>query len=63
MRPDLSLSGPDPRPDSDYDPEQLKEGIKVEMEHTDDPAVAKAIAKTHLQERKDYYAIVKREGL
>jgi hypothetical protein len=62
-RPKLSLSGPDPRPDSDYDPEQLKAGVEVEMEHTEDPAVATKIAKDHLDERKDYYVIVKREGL
>jgi hypothetical protein len=62
-RPKLSLSGPDPRPDSDYDPEQLKAGVEVEKEHTDDQAVAKKIAKDHLDERKDYYVIVKREGL
>ena len=62
-RPALKLSGPDPRPDSDYDPEQLKAGMKVEMEHTDDEAVATKIAKDHLDERKDYYEIVKREGL
>ena len=61
--PKLSLSGPDPRPDSDYDPEQLHAGIKVEMEHTDDSRVAAKIAKDHLDERKDYYEIVKREGL
>jgi len=30
-------------------------GIKVEMEHTDDPALAKIIAKAHLSELKDYY--------
>lgn len=43
------------RPDSDYDPEQLAMGIEVEMEHTDDPAVAKEIAKDHLEELPDYY--------
>ena len=35
-RPKLSLSGPDPRPDSDYDPEELKMGMEEESEHTDD---------------------------
>lgn len=54
-RPKLSLSGPDPRPDSDYDPEQLHEGIKVEMEHTDDSRVAAKIAKDHLEEDARYY--------
>ena len=42
-------------PDSDFDPEQLEAGIKVEMEHTDNPDVAKQIAKGHLSEDKDYY--------
>jgi hypothetical protein len=40
---------------SDFDPESLKEGIKVEMEHTDDPKVAAEIARDHLTEDKDYY--------
>jgi len=53
----------DYRPDDNYNPEQLKAGIEVEMEHTEDPAVARVIAKDHLDERKDYYEIVKREGL
>lgn len=38
----------DDRPDSDFDPEQLAKGVKVEMEHTDDPEVAKEIAKDHI---------------
>ena len=63
MRPALSLSGADPRPDSDYDPEQLKAGMKVESEHCDNLDVQKFIAKDHLDERKDYYEILKREGL
>jgi hypothetical protein len=58
-RPKLSLSGPDPRPDSDYDPEQLKAGVDVEMEHTDDPAVAKKITKDHLDEIALYYKYLK----
>jgi len=53
----------DYRPDENYNPDQLKAGIEVEMEHTEDPAVARVIAKDHLDERKDYYEIVKREGL
>ncbi|MDD5363605.1 MAG: hypothetical protein PHN88_15895 [Ignavibacteria bacterium] len=39
----------------DYDPEQLKMGIKIEMEHTDNPKIAEKIAKDHLDEFKDYY--------
>jgi len=62
-RPKLSLSGPDPRPDSDYDPEQLKAGMEVESEHTDDPAIQKFIAKDHIDEREDYYKVHKEAGL
>jgi len=42
-------------PDTKYDARQLAAGIKVEMEHTDDPAKAKEIAKDHLEEGSDYY--------
>lgn len=45
----------DDRPDSDFDPEQLAIGTKVESEHTDDKSLAKEIAKDHLTEDKDYY--------
>lgn len=45
----------DNRPDSDFDEDQLNAGIKVEMEHTDDPKIAKEIAKDHLTEDGDYY--------
>lgn len=41
--------------DDEFDAEQLAMGIAVEMEHTDDPAIAKAIAKDHLSELTDYY--------
>lgn len=34
---------------------QLKKGMKVEREHTSDPAVAKEIALDHLGEKLDYY--------
>lgn len=42
-------------PDDEFDKEQLAKGIKVEKEHTDDPDIAKEIAKDHLTELKDYY--------
>jgi hypothetical protein len=42
-------------PDSDFDSEELKKGIKIEMEHTDNKEFAKCIAKDHLSEIKDYY--------
>jgi glycerol-3-phosphate cytidylyltransferase-like family protein len=42
-------------PDSKFDKKELNKGIKVEMEHTRSKKVAKAIAKAHLTESKDYY--------
>lgn len=45
----------DSRPDSDFDAKWLAAGIKVEREHTEDPAVAKEIAKDHLTEDPLYY--------
>jgi hypothetical protein len=41
----------------DVDPKQLAKGVKVEMEHTDDPAKAREIALDHLSEpgNADYY--------
>lgn len=41
--------------DKDADPKELKMGIKVEMEHTTDPLIAKRIALDHLSELPDYY--------
>lgn len=43
------------KPDSDYNPEQLKRGIEVEQEHTNDVDLAKTIAKHHLNEFPTYY--------
>lgn len=42
-------------PDSKFDPRQLKIGTEIELEHTDNPEWAKAIAKDHLVEIPDYY--------
>ena len=42
-------------PDSHFDPKELKMGIKDEMEHTNDPEVAKAIAKGHLLFSNNHY--------
>jgi predicted DNA-binding WGR domain protein len=42
-------------PDSKYSPKQIQEGVKVEKEHTPNPAVAKTIAKDHLEEIPNYY--------
>jgi len=43
--------------ESDFPMDQLLKGIKVEMEHTDDPDVAEEIARDHLSEfpHGDYY--------
>jgi len=44
------------------DQDQLKTGIKIEMEHTNNPDIAKRIAVDHLAEIKDYYTrLVKME--
>jgi len=43
----------DKKPDAA--PGQLEKGIKVEMEHTDDPEIAKEIAQDHLEESSRYY--------
>jgi len=45
--------------EKDVDPEQLAMGVKVEMEHTDDPAVARRVACDHLAELPDYYIRLK----
>jgi len=53
------------RPDTDFVAGQLKMGIEVEKEHTNDPEVAKQIAKAHLVELPDYYtrlAKMEKEG-
>ena len=44
-----------PVPDTAFDLEQLQMGTRVEMEHTDDPRLAREIAKDHLAEIPDYY--------
>ena len=45
----------DSMPDDLFDPQDLAMGIEWEMEHTDDPALAKEIAKDHLTEDPEYY--------
>lgn len=44
-----------PLPEDKADPEELKKGVKVEMEHTNDKEEAKKIALQHLAEVPDYY--------
>jgi hypothetical protein len=51
---DLSGAGRN-MPDHFFNQEQLIMGINVEMEHTTNPNVAKAIAKDHLMEFPFYY--------
>lgn len=48
-----------------YDAEQIKLGIAVEMEHTNDKRMAERISKDHLAEIPDYYtrlAQMEKEG-
>jgi hypothetical protein len=49
------LQNPIGNTSGEYDPEQLKIGTEVEMEHTDNPEIAKKIAMDHLKESKNYY--------
>lgn len=46
----------DGMPDWKFDPDQLFEGTRHEMEHTNDPEIAEEIAKDHLVEDPYYYA-------
>lgn len=50
-------------PDREFDKEQLVRGTKVELEHTNNPKIAKEIAKDHLVEEKDYYPKLEEAGL
>ena len=52
---ELSGGFADKKSPDDFDQEQLKMGIEVEMEHTGDPDLAKEIAMDHLAEIPDYY--------
>jgi len=45
------------------DHEQLRKGVKVEMEHTDDPNISSEIALDHLTEDPRYYSKLKKAGL
>jgi len=40
-----------------FDPEQISKGIKVEMEHTDNPRIALEICIDHLSEDEFYYTV------
>jgi len=43
----------------EYDPTELKMGIEVEKEHTNNPKIAETIAKHHLEEDPKYYTKLK----
>ena len=47
----------------DVDPDELRAGIEEEMEHTEDPRVAKQIALDHLAEDPAYYSKLEAAGL
>jgi hypothetical protein len=49
----------DGKPDSAFDPKELKMGMKVETEHTKCPKRRKEIAKDHLEEFGNYYTHLK----
>lgn len=49
--------------EKDVDAKELAMGVKVEMEHTTNPKIAKRIALDHLAERPDYYSNGKAKGI
>lgn len=63
IQPILSTGRPQSKPDDAYDPEELAMGVKDEMKHTDDPVVAKNIAKDHLAKDPHYYSKLKAKGM
>ncbi len=48
---------------ADVNPDELKMGIEVEREHTDNPKIAERIALDHLAEDEHYYSKLKTLGL
>ena len=53
----------DNTPSDKIDPAQLSIGVQVEMEHTNDPEIAKEIAMDHLTEDPEYYTKFVNAGL
>jgi hypothetical protein len=53
----------DGKPSSDFPADQIAKGKKVEMEHTNNPAIAEEISRDHLQENRRYYSILSKVGL
>jgi len=43
------------KPDSAYNPKELKKGLEIEKEHTSNITIRKCITKHHLNEFPDYY--------
>lgn len=56
--PEIKVGKHNDVPDSEFIQSELKRGIEVEKEHTDDPEIAKCIAKDHLMECKVYYTLL-----
>lgn len=50
----------DKKSPKDFKPSELKRGVEVELEHTNDKNMAKEIAMDHLQEHPEYYKHLKR---
>jgi hypothetical protein len=50
-------------PDKKFNKKQLSIGVKIEKEHSNNPKIAKQIAKAHLMENPSYYTKLKRAGL
>lgn len=46
----------DNKQSDNFDTTELKKGISIEMEHTNDPEIAKEIAMDHLTEDPYYYS-------
>jgi hypothetical protein len=57
MRGDDVLKGglADQKRPSDFDPVQLRRGVKVEREHSSNPGIQREIAMDHLTEDERYY--------
>ena len=49
--------------DAAFPKKELAEGVKHELEHTDNKRIAKEIAKDHLAERTDYYTALDKSNL
>ena len=57
MLPGGKAEGKDPK---DFCPIQMKKGIRIEMEHTNDKKIAQRIVMDHLVENAKYYSYLER---